>query len=858
MMKFFRRLRYWTQRGRMEAELAEELEYHRASLERDGGSRTAMGNTTLAREEAHEVWSWSWLDSFRRDIAYGFRNLRRHPGFTITALLTLGSAIGINTSLFTIFETFALRPWPVSDPARVVTLHRFAPQGGEDFGIAEYRYLAQHSRTFSGLIAMRNGEMVKLDARPLQLTYVSGNYFRALGVAMERGRGFLAEEDRTGAPEAVAVISHDLWQNGFGGDPHMVGRSIRLDDILVVVVGVAPEDFSGTSGPPFGLRNDIWIPLPTKKLLRPNDPSVEGWLTSPTHCCTPLAGRLAVGVTREQAQAELATLLDQFRTGNGMEARRANVLLAGTAWMDSPRKKRQVIPMLAVLFLAVTLVLLLACANVGNLLVARAAARRHEIAVRLSLGGSRFRLVRQLMAESMILALAAAGVGLAIAFVAPTAAIRYLAGDLAVHLAPDGNVLAYTIAIATFSCLAFGLAPALHGTRGGIAPALKTEAPGRARLPLRSVLLSVQVAISVILLANAGLLARSIQRTQAMNPGFDVAGVTVITIDLPASQYTGPRTKALTRDLLAQLSQPGDLPSRGLTLNPPLSNSNFSTSFRRSDQPASHALHIYFNEVSGGYFEALGIPVLAGRNFVPEDTARDVALINAAAAKRWWPGESPLGKTIVVNEKAREIAGVVGDIYTNDLSSVEAIIYVPITGGMGAPTVLVRDRGAAVVERISTIVKQLEPRAQTHSEPLAASFRRRMEPSIYSAEVAAFLGLLALAIASVGMFGVFAYVVGQRTREIGVRMALGAQASQIVRLVLGSSLRALICGLLAGAAGGAAGSMALAHALPGVEPWEPYAYAMVALLLSAAVALASAIPARRATQIDPVRALRWE
>ena len=858
MMKLFRRLRYWTRRTRMEAELAEELEFHRASLERDGRSRTAMGNTTQAREEAQAVWSWNWLEGFWRDVAYGFRNLRRQPGFTITALLTLGIAIGINTSLFTMFETFALRPWPVSDPARVVTLHRLTPQGDYDFGILEYRYLAQHAHTFSGLVAMRNGEVVKLDGRPLQLTYVCGNYFGTLEVPMERGRGFLAEEDRTGSPEAVAVISHALWQNGFGSDPHIVGRSIRLDDIPVVVVGVAPEEFSGASGPPFGLRNDIWTPLPTKKLLRPNDPSVEGWLTSPTNCCTPVAGRLTPGVTREQAQAELAALLDQFRSGNRLEAQRAKILLAGTSWMDGPRKKRQVIPMLAVLFLAVMLVLLLACANVGNLLVARAAARRHEIAVRLSLGGSRIRLVRQLMAESMILALAAAVLGLAIAFVAPTAAIRYLAGDLAVHIEPDSAVLLYTIAIAMFSCVAFGLAPALHCTRGFIASALKTEAPRRARLPLRSVLLSVQVAISVILLANAGLLARSIQRTQEINPGFDVQGVTTISIDLPASQYAGLRTKALTRDLLAQLSQPDDLPARGLALNPPLSNSTFSTSFRLGNQPASRALHIYFNEVSGGYFEALGIPILAGRNFVPEDTGRDVALINAAAAKRWWPGESPLGKTIVLNEKARQIAGVVGDTYTNDLSSVEAIIYVPVTGSVGVPTILVRDRRPASVDRVSSMVNQLEPRAQTHAEPLAASFERRMQPSIYSAEVAGFLGLLALGIASVGMFGVFAYVVGQRTREIGVRMALGAQPAQIVRLVLGSSLRALICGLLAGLAAAAAASIVLAHALPGVAPWEPYAYAVVALLLSAAVALASAIPARRATRIDPVRALRWD
>jgi len=857
MIRLFRRLRYWLQRARMDAELAEEMDYHRELLARDGGSGAVMGNATLAREDARGVWICPWLESLWQDVSYGIRTLRRQPGFTLTALLALGSAIGINTSLFTVFNAFALQPWPVRDPARVVTVHRFVPAGGRDLGIAEYRYLADHSHTFSGLIAMRNGEQVKLDSRSLQLTYVSGNYFRVLGVDMERGRGFLDEEDRAAAPEAVVVISHDLWQNAFGGDPGIVGRSIRLDDIPVNVAGVAPAEFTGTNGPPYGLRNDIWAPLSTRRLLRPNDPSVEEWLTSPNVCCTPVAGRLAPGATRAQAQAELGVLSEQFLSTNRMQPERARVVVSGTAWMESPRKKRQIIPMMVVLFLAVTLVLLLACANVGNLLVARAAARRQEIAVRLSLGGSRFRLVRQLLVESMLLAVGAAGAGFAMSLVAPTAAVRYLAGDLTIRIVPDGNVLAYTMAIAILSCVAFGLAPALHCTRGGIATALKADTePLHARLPLRSVLLAVQVGISVILLANAALLVRGIQRTQVMDPGFNVKDVTVLAVDLPASQYTGPRTKALTRDLLAQLNHAGDLPAWGLAMNPPLSNANYSTSFQVREGSAT--LHIYFNEVSGGYFEALGVPLLAGRNFVPEDSARDVAMINEAAAKRWWPGENPLGKTFIANLRVRQIVGVVGDTYTNDLSSVEAVLYCPITGSFGAPSILIRGRGAASVERIAGAVKQIEPRAQVRAEALDVSFRRRMQPAFFSAQLAGLLGLLAMGIASVGMSGVFAYVVGQRTREIGVRMALGAQASQIVRLVLGSSLAALICGLLAGVAGAVATSILLAQAVPGVKAGDPLAYSGVVLLLCAAVALASAVPARRATRVDPVRALRWE
>jgi predicted permease len=729
MNRILRRLGYWRNRARMDAELAEEMEFHRAMLAKDGGERAAMGNMALAKERARGVWIWPWLESLWQDVAYAVRTLRRQPGFTATALISLGSAIGINTSLFTIFNAVALRPWPVHDPSRVVLVHRFTPEGGGGFGIAEFRYFAQHSKTFSGLIAMSNGERVKIDDQPGQLTYVSGDYFRVLGVNMERGRGFLEDEDRVGAPRPVIVIGHDLWQNRFGGDPLIIGRSIRLDGIPFTVVGVTPSDFTGTSP----LRNDIWIPLPARLLLRPNDPSIAAWLTSPNYCCTPLAGRLAPGATRAQAQAEMAILLGNFQAANRLSGSRQAVVLSGTAWMESPRKKRQAIPSMLVLFLAVTLVLLLACANVSNLLLARAAARQREIAVRLSLGGGRFRIVRQLLVESILLAVTASGLGFAMSLVAPAALMNRLAPDQAFHVAPDLNVLAYTIVIALLSCLAFGLAPALHGVRWGISAALKAGADGgaavRARLPLRTVLLAVQVAISVVLLANAGLLVQGLRRSQALDPGFDVRNVTVLSIDLPASEYTGPRTAALTRDLLTQLEHSPDLPACGLALNPPSSNATYSTSFQSSQRAGSPMLHIYSNDISGGYVDAAGMRLLAGRNFVPEDTARNVVMINEAAAKRWWQGESPLGKTVFTNGKMSEIVGIVSDTYTNDLSSIEAVVYFPLTGRFGAPSILVRDRSAASVDRVAALVKQIEPRAQIHAEPLADSFHRKLQPS---------------------------------------------------------------------------------------------------------------------------------
>ena len=299
------------------------------------------------------------------------------------------------------------------------------------------------------------------------------------------------------------------------------------------------------------------------------------------------------------------------------------------------------------------------------------------------------------------------------------------------------------------------------------------------------------------------------------------------------------------------------MPACGIALNPPLSGSNYITTSRFGPSGTLPCYTFVTNEISGGYFDALGMRVLEGRNFIPKHRAK-VVIINGSAARRWWPGQSPVGKTILANEKVRQIVGVVSDIYTHDLSTLEAVLYLPVSGHWGPPAVVVRDRAPASIDRVTAIMKEIEPRAQVRAEPLTANFHRKMQPTIVGAGLAGFLGLLALAIASVGVSGVFAYMVGQRTREIGVRMALGAQPPQIVRLVLGSSARALVCGLGCGMGVQRAYPHCWPTLSPGIDPLDPLAYSSVVLLLSAAVVLASAAPARRATRVDPVRALRWE
>ena len=866
MPRLLRRIQYLFRRNRIEDELAEEMEFHRQMLARDhAGDRTAAarawGNTALARENARAVWLLPWIESLWQDLVYGLRGMRRERGFTVVALAALGLAIGLNTSLFTVFNAIALRPWPVKDPARVVNVMRLAHRGAgaghfNGFGVAEWRYISEHTKAFTGLMLTRNGERVEMDSRPYSLTWVTGNYFSVLGVDMARGRGFLAEEDRPQAPEAVAVMNYQTWQNRFGGDYSMIGKTVRLDDIPFTIVGVAPENFNGTDSN----RADFWAPLSARRVLRPDDADVLPFLTRITHCCSSMAGRLAPGYTQQQGAAEVELLVGQAH-GESEASKGVSIVTTGTAILESTGKgnKSKIVPAFVAMFAAMTLVLLLACANVGNLLLARAAARRTEIAVRLALGGSRMRLIRQLLVESLTLAVVAAAIGLAIAFRLPAAIVASAIPENGFIISPDLSVCAYTAGIAILACLVFGLAPALHGTHGQVAGALKREAPGGAsRLRMRSVLLAAQVAISVVLLAGAGLLVRGLQRAERQDPGFRLDQVTMAKLELPAAAYSGARARTFTMELQHALATATELPPTAIASDLPMANSRSFTNFRRSGDSPDQEKYVQFHEVSSGYFEVLRIPVVAGRNFMQADAGRDVVLINETAARMFFHDENPVGKAIVSSEKTREVVGVVKDAYTTDLSKIEPTMYWPISGRFGVPQLLMGDDNTAVQQRLAAIVHDLEPMGRLVFAPLADNLRSQLEPARYAAMLAGALGLLALALASIGMSGVFAYMVRQRTREIGVRMALGALPSQVVRLVLASNLRALAWGLGAGLAGALAATQLLKSLTYGIRAFDPVAYAAVFVLLAVAAIAASALPARRAARVDPLTALRWE
>jgi predicted permease len=809
------------------------------------------------------VWVWPWLESVWQDTTYALRSLRAQPAFTLVVVGVLGVAIGLNASLFTVFAGFAIRPMSgLSDPARVVRISGSLPRFPDrlmGFSFLEFDFLRQHSRTMAGLAAERTTSL-SLEAQGVGSTTsaqgVTGNYFDVLGVRMLHGRGFLPEDDRRGAARAVVVLSHALWRSRFGSDPRIVGASIRLNDIPHIVVGIASPDFRGSEGS----TTRLWVPLSSLPTLRPHDP-FDANLLDRADCCVEVFGRLSEGGRREQAQSELQILSDRFRATASQEPR--PVVVGGTEFFTGRRSTSTALAIIGALFVGIVLVLLVACANVGNLLLARAASRASEIGVRLSLGASRARIVRQLMTEGLVLALMGSLVGVAMSAWLPSLVVDRLAGKPApFSIGADGLVLAYAMALAAIACVAFALAPALHVTRGHLAGVLKASATqARAAFPLRSLLLGVQVAVTVVLLTSAGLLLRGVAAARLIELGFDPDTLAVATIEIPQGAYDAARAQNLLADLTAGLDAAGVGPF-GFVSTEPLGNGSFMTSLRLPGEGDDRARPIEIFRVSAGYFGTLKIPMTAGRGFVEADAGRNVAIVNESAARRYWPGDNPVGRTLFEGGgRSLEVIGVVRDAHVDTPDEIAPLLFQPLVNatdprGERLPKLVFDSRRGPSIAAVTAIVNRLEPRARVTVTPLGERVDEWLAELSMAPLAASALGLFGLGLATVGMFGVFAYVVRQRTREIGIRIALGATRGQVMRLVLTGSSRAVIAGLAAGTLGAIGASQVLREWLYGLSPLDPLTYGGVAVLLAASAMAASYVPARRAARLDPAQALR--
>ena len=873
MRNLLRRLCHRIRSRRFDAELAEEIEFHRAMKEREWEragltaadarrmSHRDMGNITLARECSREVWIAAWFDSLGQDVRYAIRSLRGQPGFTFTAGAALVLGIGLNTSLFTLFNAVVLRPWAVADPGRVFTAHYVhssaSGRGTSGFGIAEYRHLREHARTFSGLIAWReDGARLGDEAidHQTRFAFVSGNYFDVLGVRIQHGRGFRSEEDRAGDPQAVAVIGYRFWERHFAADPAVVGRTFRVNDVPFAVVGVAPFGFDGTDPPN---TQSFWVPLASLQLLSGDRGEAASLLTNPSHCCSRLAGRLAPGITQEQARAELELLSRRFRTQWNDRLAPVNALvLSSTALLSQPGVKASLFAVMALMFAAVVLVLLLACANVGNLLLARALARQREFAIRLSLGASRRRVVRQLLTESLLLSSCAGIAAVLVAYGLPAAVLRAtVRGETPSSITPDARVLVFTVAVALLSSALFGLAPALNATRAAMRTIVARRDVTRSGRRLRSVLLAAQLALSVIALASGSLLVRGVQNARTLDPGFHVDGVFAASLVFPSQTYDQTRVRAFVSALYAALKADAGIPSVALTNTIPLGSDRNMTSFRLPGEDEKQSRMIQIESVSPEYFALLDIPIVSGRHLDATDRPGGAITINEEMARRYWPGANPIGHTLVFGNRQREVVGVVRDAHTTGLDAVEPLYY-ELTAGGPSTRLLLRSPTSDPTPRVLTIVRGLDNRVDVQVRPLAGYRDQLLQPSRAMALTAGVVGLLALLLASVGVFGVFSYVVHERTREIGIRMAIGARASQVVRLVLRSTAWTVLGGLASGLLASFVVSRFLTGHLYGISRLDPTAYAVVGLVLTVAATLATWLPARRATQVDPTTALR--
>jgi predicted permease len=850
MLAFLRRLRARIRYRRFDADLKEELRVHRAMAEdawRESGRDPAdvrhlaardLGNTTLAREHVRGVWLAPALESVWQDVVYAIRALRRSPGFTLPVLAVLVITMGMTTSLYATVRTVLFRPWPVDDAAHVVDIRvrrEMTTQTGRItlFGVppVEYRYLRGHTRSLD-LVAL-GLEYQKLGSDPQSkwVRFVSGNAFRVLRIPMALGRGLDEADDHPGGASAVVVISDTLWQDQFARSPSAVGSSLRIGGVPFTIIGITDRRFQDVTG---RQRPLAWVTVSAGEQLLATDAA---------RCCLDLAGRLAPDATVNRANAELDSAAVEFARANGGEP--TTLSATGTALNNDPNVRARAGLVFALIGAAVGLVLLLGCANVGNLQLARGLSRRRDITIRLALGASRRRIVRQLLTESLLLCAAGAMGSVWVARILPNVLMRVSDPNAArFTVSPDSSVIAFACALTMITCLISGLAPAMKATRLHVTD----RAAGPARTRLRAVLLAVQVAISTTLLIGAGLLTRGLYQSAVTQLGFNPYGVAAVSIG-PAQAEPSQRQAELTR-MLTRARELGVEPIAATAFVP------FGT------YNASYEIHLLQNgdrkyravthHVSAGYFDVLDMSIVAGRVF-PAD-ATDEVVVNESFARLLWPGAPAVGRTFFDGTSEKHVIGLVADARTEQYDRVQATYY---DAADAASALLIRETPANV-RRIREIITSIDADAAPTILSLDAPLRKQLLPALTGVGMAFAIGGIALALATVGTFGVFAFMVAERTREIGVRVALGARARHVVSSVTARLAWPLSIGLVIGLAAAQSLGTLLRSQLSGLSARDPIVYISVLAVLGAAGGLAMLGPARRALRVDPAVTLRHE
>jgi predicted permease len=830
------------------------------------------GGIDQVKEQVRDTWLGGALDAAIRDTRYAIRTLRRSPGFTITAVLSLALGIGANTAIFSILHALVLRSLPVSDPATLVVVSRNQTVSSP---YPLYVELRDHSQILAGVLAFRtSGMRLSKDGETDRITgaLVSGEYFDVLGVRPAAGTVITTEDDRLpgsgGSRGPVAVLSYGYWQRRFDGQASAIGGRILLNGQPFTVVGVAPPGFQGAE---VGEPADVFAPMAMQPSLMP---SLGPALTQPRSQWLRIFARLRSEETKPQAEAELTTLLrhynEQHFINSSTKADRRRslmeqriVLSPGGTGLSSLRGNYA--RPLWVLICVVSLVLLIACANVANLMLSRAAARQREIAVRLSLGAARGRLIRQLLTESLILAIVGSGAGLLLARWMRDVLIGYLPSDRMLAAPMEPAVLLFTMALGIGSALFFGLVPAFQSTVVDVAPAIKGEAIGGAKgsgAVFRKGLVVFQMSLSFLLLIAAALFLRSLQNLLNIDPGFARQNILVATVQ------GGP---GLNSRLLPEVRNLPGVVSAALSDSAPLDagtgwNVYVPGYTPKAIEPPDSP---WVSFVSPGYFATMGIPLLLGRDIEDRDfqAGRDVMVVNETFARHFFNNENPVGRMVGTKEGVYswEIIGVVKNSkYTGLREGSIRMIYVPNKPGpWSASTVLHVRTGftnpAALASAIRQKLQELDKTAAVYNvHTVQEEIDRSLLRERLVGTVTALFGGLALILAVVGLYGLMSYGVSRRTREFGIRIAIGAKAGSIVRLVVSEALWLLIAGATIGLVAAWFLGRIVKAMLFGVEPADPMSAVIAILVLGAAALFAAWVPARRAAKVDPMRALRWD
>lgn len=826
------------------------------------------------------------MENLIRDLRHGLRQLARRPGFAAAAIASLALGVGLNTTLFSVVNAVLLRDTPIERPDRLVEVYS---------GISDD--LPQLTTSYPDFLSIREGAPAFSDVaahahargilsggggKPALVTgeVVTANYFPLLGVQPAIGRGFLPEENVAEGANPVVVLSHGLWQRRFGGRPDAVGGTLQISGVTYTIIGVAPRNFSGTVP---GIVPEFWAPLMMIDRLnfagiqantddQPGVPRIRNrgmrWLF--------VKGRLAEGHTLEEARAQVETLYARLRAEHPRSNEKVKpALLPATSIRFHPMLDGYVKAASGVLLAAVGLVLMIACANVANMLLARAASRRREMAVRAAIGASRGRLLGQLLGESVVLALMGGAVGVLVALWAGRllSAIPTDALPLPVHFdfAVDATVLAYALLVSLATAILFGLAPAWSASKPDLVPSLKATVSGdgpRRRLSLRDALVVGQLAVSLVLLVAGALLLRGLLVARAADLGFDPRPISSVQFNLQMNGYDQDRAMALRRRAVEELRALPGVEAVGLASRLPLAPDINMEGMRvpGHHQAGDDPTTIDATYVDSGYFRVVGVPIVDGRPFSDDEVAgeRKVAIVNETLARKYWPGRSPVGERVhlgTFDEAPTEIVGVARDHKVRSVGEEpRPYLHLPIPPGRTVPLIVRTAHPAeTALPMLRAAVLKLEPDLVfTEDVPASDVAATTVAPTRIGAMLLGSFGVLALLLASVGLYGVIAYSVSLRTREVGVRMALGAKPRDIARLVLGQGGRLALTGVGIGALLAVGVGKVLESLLYGVGAFDPAAYAIAAALLMAVAAAANLVPALQAARIDPMRVLRGE